>query len=129
MPRRLSSTPTEAELEVLGVIWQRGPSTVRQVHNALKDNRGTGYSTTLKIIQLMTDKGLLKRDESIRPQVYTPRQRREDVQIALVDELVQRGFGGSAMSLVMRAVAARRIGAEELEQIRKLIVKAKGEKR
>jgi BlaI family penicillinase repressor len=129
MPRRLSSSPSEAELEILQVLWQRGPSSVRQVYNTLKDNRGTGYSTTLKIIQLMTEKGLLSRDESVRPQVYTPRQRQEQIQLQLVDELVQRGFGGSAMSLVMRAVSGNRVTPGELEHIKKLILKAKGERR
>ena len=129
MPRRLSTTPTEAEVEILHVLWEQGPCTVRRVHNALKDRRGTGYSTTLKIIQLMTEKGLLDKDESVRPQVYTPSQPQEQIQLQLVDDLIQRGFGGSAMSLVLRAVAGNRIKPDELAQMRTLIRKAKGERK
>ena len=128
MPRRLSTTPTEAELEILQALWQCGPSTVRQIHNALTHDRGTRYSTTLKVIQLMTEKGLLLKDESVRPQVFTPAQPQEQVQLQLVDELVQRGFGGSAMSLVLRAVSSRRLTRDELAQINRMIVKAKGER-
>ncbi len=126
MSRRLSTTPTEAEVEILHVLWEKGPCTVRQIHNTLKDRRGTGYSTTLKIIQLMTEKGLLSKDESVRPQVYSPAQPQEQVQLQLVDDLIQRGFGGSAMSLVLRAVTGNRITPEELAQMRTLIDKAKG---
>ena len=129
MPRKPSSTPTEVELEILQVLWQRGPSTVRQVFNILKDARGTQYSTTLKMIQVMTEKGLLRRDESVRPQVYTPSRPREQTQLQLVDYLIQTGFGGSAVDLVLRATAANRITTGELAQIKRMIDKAKGERR
>lgn len=129
MSRRLSTTPTEAELEILQAIWERGSGTVRQIHNALTHDRGTRYSTTLKVMQLMTEKGLLLKDESVRPQVFSPAQPKEQVQLQLVDELVQRGFGGSAMSLVLRAVSSRRLTSDELGQITKLIVKAKGDRK
>jgi BlaI family transcriptional regulator, penicillinase repressor len=126
MPRPASSTPTEGELEILHVIWQNGPSTVRQIFNALKDERGTGYSTTLKMIQVMTEKGLLVREDSGRPQVYRPAQSQEQTQLQLVDRLIQCGFGGSAVNMVLRAVAAKRISPEELAQIKRMIDKAKG---
>jgi BlaI family transcriptional regulator, penicillinase repressor len=126
MPRRISTTPTEAEVEILQVLWEKGPCTVRQIYNVLKDRRGTGYSSTLKIIQLMTEKGLLSKDESVRPQVFTPSQPQEQIQLQLVDDLIQRGFGGSAMSLVLRAVTGNRITPLELAQMRSLIGKAKG---
>ena len=129
MPRKPSSTPTEVELEILQVLWQRGPSTVRQVFNILKDARGTQYSTTLKMIQVMTEKGLLRRDESVRPQVYTPSRPREQTQLQLVDYLIQTGFGGSAVDLVLRAAAANRITTDELAQIKRMIDKARGERR
>ena len=128
MPRPASSTPTEGELEILQVLWRRGPSTVRQIYNTLKDRRGTGYSTTLKMVQVMADKGLLIRDDSVRPQVFSPAQSQEETQLELVDNLIQRGFAGSAMSMVLRAAAAERITPEELSQIRRLIEKAKGRK-
>ena len=121
MPRPRATAPTEAELEVLEVLWQAGPSTVRQVHNAVKDRRTTGYSTTLKIIQIMTDKGLLLKDDSVRPQIYRPAQPEEKTQLQLLDRLIQRGFGGSAMKLVMRALSAKRVTPEELAEARRLI--------
>ena len=126
MPRRPSPTPTEGELEILGVLWDRGPSTVRQIFNVLKDRRGTGYSTTLRMIQIMTEKGLLDRDDAVRPQVYSPAQPQEQTQLQLVDHLIQRGFGGSAMDLVLRAASAQRITPAELAQIKKLVERAKG---
>jgi predicted transcriptional regulator len=126
MARRPSSTPTEGELEILSVLWDRGRSTVRQIHNVLKDRRGTGYSTTLRMIQVMTEKGLLHRDDSVRPQVYTPAQPQEQIQLQLVDYLIQRGFGGSARSLVLRAAAAKRITPQELAQVKRMVEKAKG---
>ena len=129
MPRPASSTPTEGELDILQLLWQRGPSTVRQLYNALKDKRGTGYSTTLKMVQVMTEKGLLLKDESVRPQVFCPSESQAETQLALVDNLILRGFGGSAMELVLRAATAKRITPEELTRIKRLIEKAKGGRR
>ena len=129
MPRSPSSVPTEVELAILDVLWKHGPSTVRQIHDALKGERGTGYSTTLKMVQVMTEKGLLRKDESQRPQIYTPAQRQEQTQLQLVDDLIQKGFGGSAMRLVLRAASAKRISTEELTEIRRLLHEAKGGKR
>ena len=121
MARTPASTPTETELEILQVLWQQGPSTVRQVHNALKDRRDTGYSTTLKMIQVMIDKGLLLKDESVRPQVFRPAQPEEKTQLELLDSLIQRGFGGSAMKLVLRALSSKRVTQKELSEAKKLI--------
>ena len=129
MSRLPSPTPTGVELEILHALWRLGPATVREVHNALKDSRTTGYSTTLKMIQVMTDKGLLVKDDSLRPQVYRPARSQEHTQLQLVDDLIQRGFGGSAMKLVLRAASAKRITTDELAQIRKLIEQAKGDTR
>ena len=128
MARHASPIPTEGELAILQVLWQEGPATVRDVHNRLADQRQnlgreTGYSTTLKMMQLMTDKGLLARDESVRPQMYRPVDPAEKTQLRLLDNLVEKGFGGSAMRLVLRAAAAKRITREELAEIRKLIEK------
>jgi predicted transcriptional regulator len=127
MPRKPSQTPTEVELEILQVLWTRGPSTVRQIFNLLRHERGTGYSTTLKMIQVMTEKGLVRKDDSVRPQVYSPAQPQEQTQLEMVDHLIQKGFGGSAMSLVLRAAAANRITSGELAQIKRMIDKAKGD--
>jgi predicted transcriptional regulator len=121
-------SPTPVELAILQVLWLRGPSTVRQIHNALKDERDTGYSTTLKMVQVMTDKGLLLKDESTRPQVFTPSKPQEHTQVQLLDELIQRAFGGSVESLVMRAVSAKRITPAELGEIKKLVERARKER-
>lgn len=119
-------SPTPVELAILQALWSLGPSTVRQIHNALKAERDTGYSTTLKMVQVMTDKGLLLKDDSARPQVYRPAQPQERTQLQLIDELIQRAFGGSASNLVMRAASAKRISPRELAEIKKLIERAKG---
>ena len=121
-----TQSPTPVELAILQVLWLRGPSTVRQIHNALKSERDTGYSTTLKMVQVMTEKGLVLKDESVRPQVYTPSHPAEQTQLQLIDELIQRAFGGSASALVMRAASAKRITPQELAEIKKLIERAKG---
>jgi BlaI family transcriptional regulator, penicillinase repressor len=126
MSRRRSTTPTEGELEILNVLWQHGPTTVRRIYDLLKDRRGTGYSTTLRMVQVMTEKGLLLKDDSLRPQVYSAAVPQEQTQLQLVDHLIQSGFGGSAMDLVLRAAAAKRITAEDLGQIRKMVERAKG---
>lgn len=125
MPRKPSSTPTEVELTILQAVWRLGVATVRQIHDALSPQRPTGLSTTLKMVQVMTDKGLLVRDDSKRPQVYRAKHSQEQTQLQLVDDLIQRGFGGSAHKLVMSAVAAKRVTPQELNQIKRLIEKAK----
>jgi len=121
MTRPAASVPTEVELAILGVLWNKGPSTVRQIHNELKAERATGYSTTLKMVQVMTEKKLVKKDDSQRPQVYTPALEEAQTQLQLVDNLIQRGFGGSALKLVMSAVSANRVTAEEMKKIRELL--------
>jgi BlaI family transcriptional regulator, penicillinase repressor len=128
MPRLPSAVPTEVELAIFRVLWLRGPSTVREVHEALSGARDTGYSTTLKMMQVMTEKGLLLKDESQRPQVYRPAEKQEKTEMHLVDDLIQRGFGGSVQRLVMRAVSGKGVSAEEMAEIRKLLEKAKGQK-
>ena len=127
MPRKRSSNPTEVELQILGVLWARGPSTVREVHNALEDDRDTGYSTTLKMMQIMTEKGLLFKDDSQRPQVYRPAISQEQAQMQFVDDLIQRVFGGAADKLILRAINSRHVSAKDVEQIRKLLSKLEGD--
>ena len=118
---RTPPRPTEAELEILRVLWERGPSTVRQVHEALAAARATGYTTSLKLMQIMADKGLVTRDESSRTHVYAPRVSQESTQRQLVTDLVDRAFGGSAADLVLRALSSHTASDEELREIRKLI--------
>ena len=128
MPRYPSSQPTDVELQILEVLWQRGPSTVRQVHNALARERDTGYSTTLKMLQVMREKGLVARDESVRPQIYRAAESRKQTQLQMLDELTQKAFGGSARRLVMRMLSAERVSAEELAEMQRFIENARGEK-
>jgi predicted transcriptional regulator len=118
---RTPPRPTEAELEILRALWERGPSTVRQVHEAIAAARDTGYTTTLKLMQIMADKGLVTRDESSRTHIYTPRVSQESTQQQLVTDLVTRAFGGSAAELVLRALSSHTASDEELAEIRKLI--------
>ena len=124
MPRSLPR-PTEAELEILRVLWERGPSTVRHVHEALVGTRETGYTTTLKLMQIMADKRLVSRDESSRTHVYTASMSEEHTQRQLLNDLVDRAFGGSAAALVLRALSSRSTSDEELLEIRKLIDEAR----
>ena len=114
--------PTDAELAILRVLWERGPSTVRQVHEVMVGRVGpAAYTTALKLLQIMTGKGLVRRDDTDRTHVYTPRLSEEQTQRQLVRDLLDRAFGGSASKLVMQALNARRATQEELGEIRKLI--------
>lgn len=119
--------PTDAELAILQVLWTQGPRTVRQVHDALSDVRETGYTTTLKLMQIMAEKGLVSRDESSRTHVYTAVSTREATQSHLVEDLMQRAFGGSAAALVMQALSSQPTSADELREIEQLIEAFKAE--
>ena len=118
--------PTDAELAILRVLWQLGPATVRQVQEALNQERETGYTTVLKLMQIMHEKGLLMRDESERTHVYTAALSEEQTQRQLVDHLLERAFGGSARQLVMQVLSSRRASAKELVQIRGLLDELEG---
>ena len=118
---RIQPRPTDAELSILRVLWARGPSTVRQVHEALADTRDTGYTTTLNLMQIMADKGLVARNETARTHIYTAAAGQEQTQNQLVKDLVDRAFGGSAAALVLRALSADDATDAELKEIRKLI--------
>ena len=120
-PKPTTPRPTDAELAILRVLWSRGPSTVRQVHDVLSAERPTVYTTALKMLQIMTEKGLVRRDETDRSHIYQARLSEEHTQRQLVRDLLDRAFGGSASKLVMQALATRRASAEELGEIRKLI--------
>jgi predicted transcriptional regulator len=113
--------PTDAELVILRILWERGPCTVRQVHDDLSRERPSAYTTALKMLQIMTEKGLVRRDDSERTHIYQSRLSEEQTQRQLVRDLLDRAFGGSASKLVMQALSARRATPEELGEIRKLI--------
>jgi BlaI family transcriptional regulator, penicillinase repressor len=118
--KRSLPKPTPGELEILRVLWSRGPSTVREVHEALGAH-DTGYTTALKLLQIMADKGLVARDETARAHVYTAQVGEGDTQRQLVGELLDRAFGGSAAKLVMQALSTRESSPEELAGIRRLL--------
>ena len=108
-------------MQILEVLWRKEQATVREVHEALHAQRGTGYTTVLKLMQIMAQKQLLDRDESRRSHVYRPRVAREDIQGSLLGELVERAFSGSTSQLVMRALSSGRASRDELDQIRALL--------
>jgi BlaI family penicillinase repressor len=113
--------PTDSELEILHVLWQLGPVTVRTVNEQLSQHREVGYTTTLKIMQLMLEKGLVQRDDEGRSHIYRAAVREQDTQGLLLDRFVEATFGGSALKLVMQALGHRRTSADELAQIRRLL--------
>lgn len=128
MTRSTAPRPTDAELAILRILWDRGPSTVRQVHDVLALERQAAYTTALKLLQIMTEKGLVDRDERDRTHIYRARLSEETTQRQLVRDLLDRAFGGSSSKLVMQALATRRASAEELRDIRKAIDGARQEK-
>ena len=113
--------PTDAELEILTVLWTRGPSTVREVHEAIIRRKPAQYSTVLKFMQIMADKGLVRRNEKQRAHIYEPARPREWTQRQLADDLLQRAFYGSAKSLMMGALSARKASKKELTELRRLL--------
>jgi predicted transcriptional regulator len=117
--------PTDAELAILRVLWQLGPSTVRQVHDVLTIRSGrerpTAYTTALKLMQIMTEKGLVRRDETDRTHIYHPRLTEEQTQRQLIRDLMDRAFGGSSSKLVLQALASKRASSDELVEIRQML--------
>ena len=116
--------PTEAELAILRVLWANGPSTVRRIAEIM--GRESGYTTVLKLLQIMTDKKLVRRDESSRTHVYAAAHSEQQMQRRLVSDLLDKVFGGSAAKLVLQALAAKKATPEELAEIRRMIDKARG---
>jgi predicted transcriptional regulator len=119
--------PTDAELAILRVLWERGPSTVREVHDDLSATHDTGYTTVLKLLQIMTDKGLVVRDESQRAHVYATRESEQRTQRQLLSDLMDRAFGGSPAKLVMQALSGTQATAEELDAVRRMLDRLEGE--
>jgi BlaI family penicillinase repressor len=121
MKEKTTGRPTAAELDVLNVIWTHGPSTVRFINDKLSGDKLVGYTTTLKIMQIMTEKGLLTRDESQRSHLYAVAAPKEQVQKQLLDRLLDQAFGGSALKLVMQALGGHKASPEEIARIRELL--------
>lgn len=116
-----SPRPTGAELAILQVLWERGPSTVRQVQEVLSGSRPWGYTTVLKLLQIMSEKGLVARDESRRAHMYEAARSEEQTQRMLVGDLLQRAFRGSASQLVLQALSERKATSQELAEIRRIL--------
>ena len=123
MGRNKSNKPTEAELEILQILWDKGPSTVRSVNEVLGKMKSVGYTTTLKIMQIMAEKGLVKRNEEGRTHIYEAVQEKETTQGILLDRFLKNTFSGSTHKLVMQALGNHKTSEEELEQIKDLIAK------
>ena len=121
MPVAPHPQPTDGELEILQVLWDRGPSTVREVFEELKRVKPVGYTTVLKFMQIMAEKGLVRRNEEQRAHLYESAVLRESTQRQLVHDLLDRAFGGSAMQLVMQALSTKRATHAEINQIRRLL--------
>lgn len=113
--------PTDAELEILQVLWRNGPATVRRVNDILNNQRKVGYTTTLKMMQIMTEKKLLKRNADKRSHIYAPVIRESVAQGLMLDKLVKSAFGGSALKLVVSALGNGRTSKRELQEIRELL--------
>jgi BlaI family penicillinase repressor len=121
--------PTDAELEILTVLWSLGPATVRDVHEAITRRRPAQYSTILKFLQIMAEKGLVRRDESQRAHIYQTTRPREWTQRQLAGDLLERAFSGSAKALLVGALSARKASAKELAELQRLLDEYQKEKK
>jgi BlaI family transcriptional regulator, penicillinase repressor len=129
MARSAPSQPTEVELQILRILWDLGPSPVREIHSRLEATKGTNYSTTVKMLSVMLEKGLVKRNEADRPHVYRAAMTQERTQKQLLANLIDKVFNGSAMSLVLQALSSRPASKAELEEVRQVIERLEGESR
>ena len=128
MARPVSAQPTEVELQILRILWQRDEATAREIHNLLAEveERETTYSTTVKMLSVMLDKGLVRRDESASPQIYRASVSRKITQKKMLRDLIDKVYDGSALSLVMHALSATKATPEELSEIRKMVEQLEG---
>jgi len=126
VPRPASSQPTEVELQILRILWELGESPVRAIHERLQAAKGTNYSTTVKMLGVMLQKGLIKRDEGAQPHVYRPVLSREKAGRQMVRDLIEKVYEGSALSLVLQALSAGKASPAELAEVRKLLDSLEG---
>lgn len=125
MPRPSSNQPTEVELAILKVLWEHGPCPLGTIHESLSESRSAAYSSTRKMVQVMREKGLLEvLDETVRPQQYQAVRSEAETRLGLLDELMQRAFGGSAQKLVMSLLSAERLTTDEFDELRRMIDEA-----
>ena len=121
MARPASSQPTEVELRILRILWERESATARDVHNALNEDKGTNYSTTVKMLAVMLEKGLVERDESLFPMTFSAAISREETRQSVLTDVIQKLYDGSAKSLVLQVLSSEKATAEDLDEIRQLI--------
>ncbi len=121
MARPASSQPTEVELRILKVLWESGPCTARAVHNTLAEDKGTNYSTTVKMLAVMLDKGLVERDESVYPMAFSAANSRDDTRQNVLTDVIHKLYDGSAKSLVLQVLSSQKASQADLDEIRKLI--------
>ena len=126
MPRPASAQPTEVEIQILRILWDLGPSPVREIHKRLEAVRGTNYSTTVKMLAVMLQKGLVKRDEKAQPHVYRPALTRARTGKRMLDDLIEKVYDGSKMSLVLQALSSGKATKEELEEVRRMLDQMEG---
>jgi predicted transcriptional regulator len=126
MPRPPSTQPTEVELQILRILWELGPSPVRLIHGRLQAEKGTNYSTTVKMLSVMLDKGLVAREEEARPHVYRAVVSQDRARKRMLQELIDKVYGGSAKSLVLHALSAKKASRAELDEIRQLLDQLEG---
>jgi len=127
MPRQRSNQLTEVEMQVLQILWDAGPSPVRIIHAELARLRDTNYSTTVKMLSVMLEKGLVRRDENQRPHIYSPGVTRTKAQKKMLVDLIDKAYQGSASSLVLQALSSRKTTDEELKQIREMLDQIEGD--
>ena len=126
MPRLPSDQPTPVEMQILRILWDLGPSPVREIHQRLESAKGTNYSTTVKMLAVMLQKGLVKRDEKARPHVYRPAVTRAKTGKRMLDDLIEKVYDGSAMSLVLQALSSGKATKKELDEVRRILDQMEG---
>ena len=119
--------PTKLELSILSVLWQKGPATVREIHAIIDASKPTAVNTVLRMLQIMTEKNLVTRDDTVRPQIYRPRHTQQRTQTHLVKDLVQRAFDGSVKDMVMRALSTQKPSPKTLKAMEKLLEEFEGD--
>ena len=126
MARLPSTQPTEVELRILRILWEHGPSTAREIHNQLAETRDTNYSTTVKMLSVMLEKNLVKRDETVRPQIYRTAVTQDRTRQRMLKDLIHKAYDGSVGSLVLQALSSQKSSPDELAEIRRLLNKLEG---
>lgn len=126
MARHASTQPTDVELQILRILWEQGPSIAREIHARLEATKGTTYSTTVKMLSVMLDKGLVVRDEDSRPQVYRTAATRQKTQKRMLGELLDKVYDGSAKTLMLHALSSKKASADELAEIRSMLDEMEG---